>query len=317
MNQLARSLATLLATQLLAGALFCFFFGSVARAEDFRKAHGDFFHVFLSDREDLKVRYIFEKDHEEENGGGGEFDLNQLSLDGEVPLEIGDDLYFRMGGGYGARLYDFKSVRGARTALSSETLHRAEMVTGLGWFVSDDVLLTGAARLGVFSDFDAGLESDDFQVHGEVLTVVRFNPGAQVVFGVRESEDFDDTPVLPLIGFRMLSDDGKLQLSLTAPVELRVGYALDPEIELYGRALASGEEYTADAGRLDERFQIHTHDRRFGVGVDVWFGSNVKLGMEAGVAVGSELDFKIEDAGQFSGDLDDAGYFMAGLGFSL
>ena len=291
-------------------------FPAPSRADDFKSAHGDFFHVLHTKREDLRLRYVFEKDHGEKEGPA-EFDLNAFSADGEVPVALSKDLYYRAGAGYGARLYDFKRIASARTALSSETLHRAQFAGGLGYFFGEDFLATGIARVGVFSDFDEGLESDDVQLHGEALGVYRFNPGAQVVFGVRVSEDFDDTPVLPLLGVRLMSDDGKVQLSLTAPVELRLGYNLDTEVQLYGQVSVSGEEYRIDAGRSDGRFNLSVHDRRYGLGVDMWFGSAVKLGVEGGLAVGSELDFKMDGAGQYSGDLDEAGYLQAELGFAL
>ncbi len=287
-----------------------------ALADDFSDAHGDFFHLLFSQREEIKGQYVFEKGHEEE-GGPGKFDLNHFSLDAEVPLSLSKQNYFRLGAGYAARLYDFENVSGARTREGDETLHRAEIVGGFGRFITADTLITAAARLGAFSDFDNGLDGDDFQVNGEGLALFRLNPGAMLLFGVRVSEDFDDIPVLPLIGFRMLSDDGKIHVSLTAPVELKVAYNLDPEVQLYLRGSIIGEEYRVDAGEVEDRFRLHLQDRRLGVGTDIWLTEHFKLGAEAGMSIGSELEFKTEAAGQFSKDLDLAGYFLANIGVAL
>ena len=277
--------------------------------------HGDFFRLLLPTKDDVRLQYIYEPEHEED-GGPGKFDLNYFSAQGELPLALSEDSFFRIGGAYSARVYDFEEVRGANTDTDSDTMHLTEVLAGYGIFLSDNILLTGKATLGAYGDFDGGLDSDDFAVHGEALAVFRLNPGAQLLAGARYSEDFDDAPLIPLLGIRLLSEDGALHITLTAPVELRVGYNISSDLELYCQAALHGEKYRISAGRRDD-FNAQVQDRRFGLGIDYWMLSHMKLGLEAGVALGSELEFKTRDPGQFDGDLDPAGYVSASLGFAL
>jgi hypothetical protein len=292
---------------------------SVVRPADadteFSTQHGDFFHLLLPSHEDIHLRYLYEADHGED-GGPGKFDLNSFSAAGELPIPLERDTYLRFGGGYSARWYDFKDVPGAATSTDSDTLHAAELSGGAGIFLNDDLLLSGKGTFGAYSDFDGGLDTDDFRLSGEGELVYRINPGAQLLAGLRWSEDFDDTPIFPLLGIRLLSEDGKLHISLTAPVDLRVGYNINPDIEFYADASLQGNEYRMSAGERHD-FQVHVQDRRAGLGFRWWLGDTVSLGAEAGLSWTSELKFKTEDAGQFGGDLDPAGYVSADIGIAL
>ncbi|MFN8389289.1 MAG: DUF6268 family outer membrane beta-barrel protein [Bdellovibrionota bacterium] len=286
-----------------------------AAADNLASEHGDFFHLLNQKREDISLDYQYEPDFKED-GGPGKFDMNKFAVAGEVPLEIGSDQYFRIGGAYSARVYDFKEVRGASTSTDSNTLHAANVLAGLGSFVTKNLLVAGDATLGTYSDFDGGLEEEDFRIYGEAEAVYRVNPGAELLAGLRWNEDFDDAPIYPIMGLRLLSEDGKLNISLTAPVELRVGYSIHPDIELFGRVGVAGEEYRISSGSR-ENFKVHLQERRAGLGVNWWLGGHFKLGCEAGVSFGDEFKFKTESPGQFENDLKPGGYLIANAGIAL
>lgn len=300
----------------ISSLLLCSLWSLPARAEEeaFSKAHGDFFRLMFAEREDLKASYTLQRDVKEKDGPG-KYDLDRFLFQGEVALPFQRDTYARIGGAYGARLYDFSFDKQAGS--EKKTLHRAEVSGGMGTFLTDDFLLTGDLSLGAYSDFESSLETDDFKVFGGGLGAFRVNPGAQLLFGVRVSKDFDDTSIFPLVGFRMMSESGKFHVSLTLPLELRLSYNFDPSLQLYGLASLAGEEYRVDSADSKDRFNLFVQDRHLGLGIGWWVLESLKLGLEAGVSIQSQLEFKSEHENAFDGDLDPSGYFIANFGVAL
>ncbi len=286
-------------------------------SNEFKSAHGDFFHLLLQDQPEVSVGYHYQPQTDSDDGPGS-FDLNQIFVRSDVPVPLSRDTFLRFGIDYDSRFYDFEEVRGIATSTSEESLHRVEFKVGYGqFFICDDLLLTGVARPGFFSDFEGSLDTDDFRLYGDGLAAYRLNPGAQLVAGVRVDETFDDTPVLPFGGVRLQSEDGTTLISLTVPLELTVGYKIDPKTRVYAGYWISGEDYEVEAGPESKEFEIQVHERRLGLGVAYWFTDQLRLDLEGGAEVGSELDFKTDQAGQFGGDLEPAGYFRVAVGIGL
>lgn len=279
-------------------------------------SHADFFSLLRPDHADITLGGLYEPEHEEKDGPGS-YSLKKFSGSGELLAPLGRDLYLRGGLEYAASLYDFDLVSGARTSIGEETLHRAVLNGGIGMFLSENVLVTGVGSLGIYSDFDEGIDLDHAAIYGSGMLVYRVNPGAQLLLGIERSEVFDETPLFPLLGLRLLSEDGKLHFSLTLPLEARIGWHLSSQSELYVRGRISGERYRIAAGPENTEFSVSVRDQRVGLGAQLWFGEHVGVTLEGGLAVGSELEFKVRDAGQFDGELKEAGYLSCELGFAL
>ncbi len=277
--------------------------------------HKNFFQLLSPDETDFRMGYTFQPATKEENGGG-EFTLHQFFGDFEVARPIGTDIYLRFGGEYEARLYDFDDVPGAKVDLSSETLHKIVFRGGAGWFISKDLLLTGIARPGIWSDFEGSVKKDDVDLQGDSTLVYRINPGTQLLVGLAYNEVYDDTPLLPYVGIRLLSESGRLSARVTFPLEAEVGYKLDLRAKIYGGYWVKGDEYRASDG--EENFDLHVQDRRFGGGFLFWFSERLNARFEGGAAYGGEMHLKLKDAGQFENeDLDPTGYVTAALGASF
>ena len=281
---------------------------------DFTATHRDFFALLRPDHADITLGALYEPEHEEENGAGS-FSLKRFSGAGELLAPLGKELFLRGGLEYGASMYDFDRVEGARAAVREETLHRAVASGGMGIFLTHNLLLTGVATIGMYSDFEDGLDFDHSALYGNGMLIYRINPGAQLLVGAERSEVFDDTPLFPLLGIRLLSEDGSLHVSLTLPLEARVGWRLTTQSELYLRGKVDGDRYHIDVN--GEEVDVAIHDQRVGLGAQLWFGEHVGLTLEGGLAVGSEFELKTVDAGQFRGDLKEAGYISVELGFAL
>lgn len=280
----------------------------------FLAAHSDFFNLLYPDDSQFKFRYLFQPTNKASDGPG-EFDIHQFSLIAEAPFPLSRNLYYRFGLEYGAQLYDFDRVAQARTMDNSDLFHKVVANAGAGLFLTDNLLITGVAQPGMYSDFNNGLNTQDFKLFWNGLFVYRLNHGAQLLAGAAYNEVFDDAPLIPLIGVRLQGEDGKLQIALTAPLELRVAYNTTPRVQFYAGYWISGDEFRVNIG--EPTFNAQVQERRLGGGVVYWFGQHWNMNVEAGVSLASRLKFKVADAGQFSGELDPTGYVAAGVGVGL
>jgi hypothetical protein len=291
--------------------------GLICRAvaqENFASKHGSFFHLYSADRAEGAFTYRFVSD-QEEDGGSGKYDLHVFGAKAELPRPMDDDFYLRLGGEFNARKYEFASDGGRFREDNSRTLYKTVLRGGAGWFLGEDVLLTGVAEGGGYSDYEDSPDEDDLQLHGEGFLIFRVNPGAQIVFGVKESNDLEDYSVFPLFGVRLLSEDGRFHLSVTAPLEARVGYSISPEFQLYAGGWISGDEYRI--ALREGSSEVFQQDRLIGLGMNYWLGSHVNLRVEGGASVESKLEYKADFAREFSGGLDYAPYVGGALSFAL
>ncbi len=284
-------------------------------ANNFIAAHKDFFQLLNPQSSDIELGILYEPEHEED-GGPGEFDL--LNLYGKVALAYptNDETYLSFGGTYEHRNYDFKNVV-SLTQTNSETLHKIEFNLGGGTFLSDDLLARAEAQFGSYSDLEENFDTDALKLYGTGDITYRINPFTQLLVGVRARNDFSDQDIIPVLGLRLLSGEGKFHFSITAPVEATVTYNASNITSFYATGSISGDEYRVTAGPTNREFDVEIHDQRLGLGATHWLGEHVRLNVEVGMTIGSELEFKTRGAGQFGGDLDDSPYATARLGFSL
>lgn len=292
-------------------------FGLISRAEgqeNFAAKHGGFFHLYSADRAEGSFGYRFVSDQEQDKGSE-KYDLHLFAAEVELPRPVSDDFYYRLGGEFNARKYKFASSGGLLREDSSSTLYKTLLRGGAGWFMGEDVLLTGVVEGGGYSDYEDSPDVDDFQLHGEGFLIIRVNPGAQLVFGVKESNDLEDYSLFPLFGMRLLSEDGRFHLSLTAPLEIRVGYNISPQFQVFAGGWISGDEYRVKLRNGSS--EVFQQDRLIGLGMSYWLGSHVNLKLEGGASVESKLKYKADFARDFSGDLDYAPYVGGALSFAL
>jgi hypothetical protein len=283
---------------------------------DFISTNGSFFRLLNSEQSDFVASYLYQPSNDQKNGPG-EFDLQKFSGKLEIPVPISRDFYYRVGGEYGASIYDFKQIPDVGISVGSETLHKTVLHIGAGNFFTRDLLLTAVVSPSLYSDFSGSIKQRDFQLNGEAMLVYRLNPTAQLLGGMVIGENFDSMRYLPVAGIRLLSENGKIHIRITAPLEARVGYNLTPSTELYGGFWISGEKYHVRFGEDIKSFNVQVHNRRAGIGTILWFNNHVNLQLEGGLTVGSELEFKVDNAGQFDGDLKKSAYLSAQIGIAL
>lgn len=287
-----------------------------AAERDFADLHGDFFHLLFFDWSDIRAGYLMQPGSKADSGNG-KFDLQVFSGDFDLALPMSEDFFFRAGAQYELRQYEFGDDGWTRWNVDEEMLHKAVVTPGLGVFITDDLLLTGKAVAGAYSSFDGGLETDDFRAYGDGMLVFRINPGAEVLAGALYSETFEDYDVVPLLGLRLLSEDGRLRVSVTAPVEVEVGYELLEGMEIFGGCWAGGDRFNTQVER--QQVTITVRDRRLGGGLSFWLFSHLNLVFEGGVSLESELEFSGHERTPraTSDKVKPAGYFGGHIGVAL
>lgn len=303
-----------LASVVLGGALFG---APPARAESaLVSEHADFFKLLRDDRTDIRFHAMYEPEVDADDGDGA-VKVGTLGGDGEVAYPLGPHLFLRLGAEFDYRHLKFKRVQGAETELASDSLYLVATTVGAGYFFSKDLLLSGSARPGAFSDFDRGFEEDDYRLDGELTLAYRFNPGAAAIIGAEYSERYDDTPLLPLLGFRLISEDGKITLNVLFPAEARLAYNFNPRVQVYLRASREGEQFRMDSGRFDIDYDLYVARQWFGFGTELWLSEHFAIRTEAGISAGSEMEMKRPFPGQFKGDLETGSYLTLQLGAAL
>ena len=289
-----------------------------ATAEDdtFVRDHGSFFNLLRTDNSDLRFWGHYQPDNDAD-GSRGSFDLTSFGGRIEVPVAPIDEVYLRVGGEYEARMYDFQESRATGIELSSEVLHRIVGTFGAGVFLSEDLLLTGVARPGIYSNFESSVDESAFEMAGEGFVAYRVNPGTMLVAGAAYGETFDDFQLYPLAGFHVISEEGRFRVDLTFPREARIGFNVTENAQFYGGYWIDGDLYRMTPSGSSQTFDVQIQDRRVGAGFTIWLGSSVNLLAEAGMSYGSEFEIKQTKSALFSGDMKDAPYARLGLGFGF
>ena len=243
--------------------------------------------------------------------------MNSANSDFDLPFPLSRDLFLRADGALEWRQYQLKGPGWAAFGVKDENLYKIAAEPGLGLFLTDNLLFTGRVVTGAYTDFASDLATKDFRVYGEGLLVYRLNPDAQVLVGAQRSEAFEDYKTYPLIGVRLLNEDGTLSISVTAPVEARLGFRPLSNVEFFGGAWAGGDKYRATLG--DQSGDIAIRERRAGGGLSLWMGSHLNLVVEGGMLFDSQFGFETRPQRTDIPDnhLKPAPYVGAHLGMSL
>lgn len=303
---------------LIVGSVLLFFATQVIADDEgssFPEAHRDFFQLLGPSTTELTVRYLFQPETQDEDGPS-EFDLHQFQGTLDFPVPVSSDSYYRFGGEYQLGRYDFTNAGVGNSRLDEEDLHKIELSFGMGTFLNEEMLITGSLTPGIYSDMNGGLDEDDFKFQGMGMLVYRMNPTAQLLAGIKWSEDFDDYPLFPILGMRLLSENGLVHLNLTLPLEARLGYNFSTNAQAYTGFWISGDEYQVSFDQDDE-FHLQNQERRFGVGVLVWLNDRIQVSIEGGALMGGVFEFKKENPGQFEDEVDPTGYLAGSLGLAF
>jgi hypothetical protein len=280
---------------------------------DFRNAHGDFLELYDPDRTNLSAAYLIEPDMEEKGGPGG-YRLQILEAAGQLAAPVTEDLFMVPGFLFQERIYDYDHES---EQLGIDTLWKMELILDAGYFISPQVLWLAGVRAGAYSDMDGNTNGEDFRIFGSALVVHQSSPRFQLVIGVVSDEAFDSLAVYPLIGFRWLSPEENVHLSVTLPVEAEIRINIQPSTTLSLGGWLSGDRYHVrfepDATERD----IQVQDRRFGGGIRHWLSEHFNVEIEGGVNARSQFEVKGSGFTELFGHMDPGFFLTLGVGAAL
>lgn len=289
---------------------------SASPRQEFLNAHAPFFRVFHSKSDDAQLSAFYSPEVDE-TAGVGSYDLERYGFSTELPLALSRDAYLRYGFDYTYSSYSLKDNPTARLNNTKENLHQVGLSLGFGRFLTDRVLLTGIFKPGLYSDFDEDLVVDDLRYFGDLMLVGEVNPGAQLFFGLRRDELFDDLEFYPVFGVKLLGSNGQIYVDVSIPTHLLFKYNFNRKSQFYLGVWTEAQEYNTTNNLNGEQLEIRTRENKIGLGVKFWPTSWLSVGAEVGGLIESEFEFKAIVPGQFRGDLDDAYYVGAFIGTSF
>lgn len=243
-----------------------------------------------------------------------EVDRTEMGFKGELALPISRDAFLSGGFKYGREDYKFKNV-GEFSIDDKEELHTFTFLGGASYFVNDDFLIDSSLDMRISGDFDGGVASDSVDFFGSIYSIFRFNPGAELLFGVRKKDDFESISAYPVVGVRLLSETGKVHFSATLPFELALTYNAHEKVQLSLKAQLSGQEYEIDS--LSQELKFFRQDRRLLFGAKFWATKHLSLNLEAGLNLANQIQFELNGRKLIDEELDASNFITFGLGYSL
>lgn len=285
-------------------------------ADDFSKAHGDFFKLYLRDNADINVRYLIEKGMEDKNTSA-KYDLDYYTVNGEIPSALSRDSFMRWGFDYGLRSYDLHKTKDFIGGADTLDLHRIKFSPGVGTFVNDNLLLTGNVDIGMFTNFKGDFDLDLLKYYAYGKVAWRMHPGSLIYLGLEKTDNFDDVTFYPTLGIKLLTEGGEFRISLDLPKELKLDYNIGPKSQIYFLISVQGEKYRITEGDPEKEFNVFIQDKRIGLGATHWFTNHIAFNFEAGMAVSGDFAFETLDTVGYFGEMDSTGYLTAAFKFAL
>jgi hypothetical protein len=275
---------------------------------EFITAHRDFIRLATGEWKDIEVRYLFEDDHNFKNSGGANLAMSEALVAGEVPIVLTRDTFLRASVYYANRIYDFHNLLIRTDNVNTESLHKIQIGGGFGTFVTDDVLITGVVKPGIYSNLRHGFNSEYLNVYGELFVIYRFSPHAQIIGGAVTNELFENIQVYPVLAARFLSPSGRYRLNITPPVSLRAAARVNECLEMYTGFWLTGDRYRVNLKQLDEEFNVQIQDRRLGVGSIYFLSDHTNVSIESGITLTNRFELKIGDSA-FSEDTTEPSFY--------
>jgi hypothetical protein len=280
----------------------------------YRTNHQNFLSGSTRYRPQLELSYLFQ--HQTEvKGDPGHLDLDHYRVNGRIPIHVDPDTALLFGPNFGARHYSSKR---AGQSSANETLYTAGVHVGFTTFVNDDVQLTAVFSPGVYSDLDASLHSEDWKFYGDVLATFRASDDLYFKIGAMYSGDFDDAPVLPLLGLSVkFLDDFRFDMLL--PKEMELSWQFTTTSILTFGVYLQGDEFrvrnSVANGKVAADYNVQ--EIRTGVGIVQRLTDNFSFLGQAGLVVAGDYRYVDNNGNRFNGTLEPELYLFAGIGIDF
>ncbi len=209
----------------------------------FQKEHGELLSRVRGFRPDLRISVLHQPD-QSLKGEPGEFDLQEYTVDAAFEFPVDPNSWIRVGAH--AQRRDFSVSSGLVGADDDESLHETGLILGGGTFLNEGTFLEAQFEPGVYSDFEGGLKSDDWQFFGQALATIKNDDNLYWRVGARVDNTFEDIDLFPLLGGVWLFQEN-WRLDVMLPRHIEVQWNPTPEFLIDVGLSLTGNEYVVNA----------------------------------------------------------------------
>jgi hypothetical protein len=246
----------------------------------------------------------------------GSFDLQELRVRGDAPIVLDPDSYLSLGGEFRHRDYNLTSnIVGA----DDEDLFVVGARLGAGLFVTDDFMVEGMFRPGLYTDFDGTLTRQDWPWFGHALATYRVQDNVFVKGGAAVSEDFADVDVIPLAGISWVLTD-QFRFDVLLPHRAEVSWSPNAGITTFRvGGYLEGDQYRvrSSAATGKRRVDWQTQEISLAAGLTHRFSDYLCVFGEVGSVVAGDTKFRDGTAQNYTGSIEPTFFFNVGVGFDF
>ncbi|MCA8943363.1 MAG: hypothetical protein KDB80_12440 [Planctomycetes bacterium] len=255
----------------------------------FSQNHGELLQRAKGYRQD--VRFSFLRDiNAEVKGEPGSFDITEFELDAQYDFPIDPDSWMRVGGHIDRRDFSFSSAVVGPD--DDETLWETGLIIGGGTFIDPGLFIEAQLEPGVYSDFEGGLNSKDWQFYGHVRATLQHDEFLFWRFGLRTDKLFEDVDLYPQLGVAWNFAE-QWHLDVLLPNHVEVTYNPQAELLLNVGVSLEGDEYHVRGPSAigKPQFDWQTQEMRLYAGATWRFDDQVSVFGRIGSIVGGDEEF--------------------------
>lgn len=280
----------------------------------FHEHHGDFVQDSNPWREDLRLSFHLE-DNTSIKHESGSYDLYQLEFVGDYELVVDPDVVVTFGGTVGTRRYDFSSSFAG--ADGDENLNQISIRAGAGFFVNDELYLSGELEPGIFSDLDGSLNSQDYQFFAKTLATYRFSDEIYFKGGLYVDQVFDDLPVYPVAGIAWLFHS-QWRFDALLPRSITLSFNPSPSLILTAGFDLDGNQYNlrSRSGGTRKEVTITTQEMNVFALANYRLDEHFSIFGKIGSILFGDIEFK-GVTGRSDGTLEPSAFFELGAGITF
>lgn len=246
----------------------------------------------------------------------GSFDMQEVRVQGDVPIVLDPDSYLTLGGELRHRKYSLtNNILGA----SDDDVFVVGARIGAGVFVNDDVLLEGMFRPGLYSDLDGTLTNKDWQWFGHGLATFRVREDIFLKAGVAVSQDFEDVDVIPLGGIAWVLNE-QFRLDVLLPHRLEASWSPNAGVTtVHVGAYLQGDQYRvhSSAATGKRRVDWQTQEIWASAGLNHRLSDYLSVFGEVGTLIAGDNKLRDGTSQSYTGALEPSFFFNVGVGLDF
>lgn len=246
----------------------------------------------------------------------GSFDMQELRVRGDAPIVVAPDTYISLGGEFRHRQYDLtNNILGA----NDEDLYVIGARLGAGTFVTDEFLLEGMFRPGLYSDLDGTLHTKDWNWFGHALATYRVRDDLFLKAGAAVSEDFADVNLIPLLGISWFVNE-QFRFDVLLPHRIEGSWSPNSGVTTVRvGAYLEGDQYhvRGSSATGKRRVDWQTQEITISAGLNHRLTDYLSVFGEIGSVIAGDNKFRDGTSQRFNGAIEPTFFFNVGVGLDF